>query len=62
MQTATQNGQTAKDRFELVIRLRQSKGNQPADLGLRLRAQALLKDILMSRLQVEAEINAQEQR
>jgi hypothetical protein len=60
MQTATQNGQTAKDRFELVIRLRQSKGNQPADPGLRLRAQALLKDILMSRLQVEAEINAHE--
>jgi hypothetical protein len=60
MQTATQNGPTAKDRFELVIRLRQSKGNQPVDAGLRLRAQALLKDILMSRLEVEAELNAHE--
>src|SRR5579859_1286783 len=60
MQTAPQNGQTAKDRFELVIRLRHLKGNQPADPGLRLRAQALLKDILMSRLEVEAEISAHE--
>ncbi|MEA2260665.1 MAG: hypothetical protein QOJ51_3490, partial [Acidobacteriaceae bacterium] len=60
MQNVTQKGRTAKDRFELVIRLQQSRGNQPADAGLRLRAQALLKDILMSRLEVEAEINAQE--
>jgi hypothetical protein len=60
MQTVTQHGRTAKDRFELVIRLQQSRGNQPADAGLRLRAQALLKDILMSRLEVEAEINARE--
>jgi tetratricopeptide (TPR) repeat protein len=60
MQNVTQQGRTAKDRFELVIRLQQSRGNQPADAGLRLRAQALLKDILMSRLEVEAEINAQE--
>jgi hypothetical protein len=60
MQTVTQHGRTAKDRFELVIRLQQSRGNQPADAGLRLRAQALLKDILMSRLEVEAEINAHE--
>jgi hypothetical protein len=60
MQTVTQHGRTAKDRFELVIRLQQSRGNQPADAGLRLRAQALLKDILMSRLEVEAEISAHE--
>ena len=60
MQTVTQHGRTAKDRFELVIRLQQSRGSQPSDAGLRLRAQALLKDILMSRLEVEAEINAQE--
>jgi hypothetical protein len=60
MQTVTQHGRTAKDRFELVIRLQQSRGNQPADAGLRLRAQALLKDMLMSRLEVEAEINAHE--
>jgi hypothetical protein len=60
MQTVTQHGRTAKDRFELVIRLQQSRGTQPSDAGLRLRAQALLKDILMSRLAVEAEINAHE--
>src|ERR1700759_242884 len=60
MQNVTQHGRTAQDRFELVIRLQQSRGNQPADAGLRLRAQALLKDILMSRLAVEAEINAHE--
>jgi hypothetical protein len=60
MQTVTQHGRTAKDRFELVIRLQQSRSSQPADAGLRLRAQALLKDILMSRLEVEAEINAHE--
>jgi len=60
MQNATQHGRTAKDRFELVIRLQQSRGSQPSDAGLRLRAQALLKDILMSRLEVDAEINAHE--
>jgi tetratricopeptide (TPR) repeat protein len=60
MQTVTQHGRTAKDRFELVIRLQQSRGSQPSDVGLRLRAQALLKDILLSRLAVEAEINAHE--
>jgi hypothetical protein len=60
MQNVTQHGRTAKDRFELVFRLQQSRCNQPADAGLRLRAQALLKDILMSRLEVEAEINAHE--
>ena len=60
MPNVTQHGRTAKDRFELVIRLQQSRGNQPADAGLRLRAQALLKDILMSRLELEAEINAHE--
>jgi hypothetical protein len=59
MQTATQHGRTAQDRFELVIRLQQSGGTQ-LDPGLRLRAQALLKDILTSRLAVEAEINAHE--
>ncbi len=60
MQNVTQHGRTAKDRFELVIRLRQSRGNQPADAGLRLRAQALLKDILLSRLELETEIDAHE--
>jgi tetratricopeptide (TPR) repeat protein len=60
MPNATQHGRTAKDRFELVIRLQQSRSSQPSEAGLRLRAQALLKDILMSRLEVEAEINAHE--
>jgi hypothetical protein len=60
MPNATQHGRTAKDRFELVIRLQQSRSSQPSEAGLRLRAQALLKDILMSRLEVDAEINAHE--
>jgi tetratricopeptide (TPR) repeat protein len=50
--------QTAEHHFELVIRLQPSRSNQPADGALRLRAQALVKDILMSRLEVDPEINA----
>jgi hypothetical protein len=60
MQTVTPHRRTAEDHFEVVIRLRQSRNSQPSDATLRLRAQALLKDILMSRLEVEAEINAHE--
>src|SRR5580700_8079545 len=60
MQTVTPHRRTAEDHFEVVIRLRQPRGSQPSDAGLRLRAQALLKDILMSRLELEAEINAHE--
>ena len=50
--------QTAEHHFELVIRLQPSRSNQPADGALRLRAQALVKDVLMSRLEVDPEINA----
>jgi hypothetical protein len=61
MQTVTTaQRRTAEDHFEVVVRLRQSANGQGADATQRLRAQALLKDILMSRLEVEAEINAQE--
>ncbi len=60
MQNVTAHGRAAKDYFELVIRLQQSRSSPPADPTLRLRAQALVKDILMSRLEVDAEINAQE--
>ncbi|HET6218789.1 MAG TPA: hypothetical protein VFE27_17335 [Acidobacteriaceae bacterium] len=60
MQNVTAHGRTAKDHFELVIRLQQAKSRPPSDATLRLRAQALVKDILMSRLEVDAEINAQE--
>ena len=60
MQTVTPHRRTAEDHFEVVIRLRQSTNGQPSDPTLRLRAQALLKDILMSRLELEAEINAHE--
>jgi hypothetical protein len=60
MQNSTAQGRTAKDHFELVIRLQQSRSSPPSDATLRLRAQALVKDILMSRLEVDAEINAQE--
>src|SRR5580704_106097 len=60
MQNVTAHGRTAKDHFELVIRLQQSRSSPPSDATLRLRAQALVKDILMSRLEVDAEISAQE--
>ena len=49
--------QTAEHHFELVIRLQPARGTI-ADGTLRLRAQALVKDILMSRLEVDPEINA----
>jgi hypothetical protein len=58
MQNVTAHGRSAKDHFELVIRLQQSRSSPPSDATLRLRAQALVKDILMSRLEVEAEIHA----
>ena len=60
MHTATRQRRTAEDHFEVVIRLQQSRNSQPSDATLRLRAQALLKDILMSRLELEADINAHE--
>ncbi len=60
MQNVTAHRRTAEDHFELVIRLQQSRSNHPSDAALRLRAQALVKDILMSRLEVDAEINAHE--
>jgi hypothetical protein len=60
MQTVTPHRRTAEGHFEVVIRLRQSPNGQPSDATLRLRAQALLKDILMSRLEMEAEVNAHE--
>jgi hypothetical protein len=46
----------------LVLRLQQSRNGQPTDgsAGLRLRAHALVKDILMSRLDIEAEVGAHE--
>jgi hypothetical protein len=62
MPTVTQQDRAAKDQFELVLRLQQSRSGHPTDgsAGLRLRAHALVKDILMSRLDVEAEVGAQE--
>ena len=60
MQDVTPNRQTGKDHFELVIRLHQSRNSSQADATLRLRAQALVKDILMSRLEVDADLNAHE--
>src|SRR5258708_4444340 len=58
MQTVPPHRRTAEDHFEVVIRLQQSTYGQPSDATLRLRAQALLKDVLMSRLEVDAELNA----
>jgi hypothetical protein len=62
MPTVTQQDRAAKDQFELVLRLQQSRNGHPTDgsAGLRLRAHALVKDILMSRLDIEAEVGAQE--
>ena len=60
MQTVTSHRRAAEGHFEVVIRLRQGINGQPSDPALRLRAQALLKDILMSRLELEADINAHE--
>jgi hypothetical protein len=58
MQNATRP--SAQNRFELVVRLQPYRSNHPTDAGVRLRAQALVKDVLMSRLEVEAEIIAPE--
>jgi hypothetical protein len=62
MPTVTQQDRTAKSQFALVLRLQQSRNGQPTDgsAGLRLRAHALVKDILMSRLDIEAEVGAHE--
>jgi hypothetical protein len=62
MPTVTQQDRAAKDQFELVLRLQQSRNGHPTDgsAGLRLRTHALVKDILMSRLDIEAEVGAQE--
>jgi tetratricopeptide (TPR) repeat protein len=60
MQDVTSNRLTGRDHFELVIRLHQSRNSSQADANLRLRAQALVKDILMSRLDVDADLNAHE--
>jgi hypothetical protein len=56
MFNVNQRDRTSEDRFELVLRLGQLRGSQTADAAAsRFRAQALVKDILRSRLDVEAE-------
>jgi hypothetical protein len=62
MATITQENRTAQEPFELVLRLQQSRNSQLSDspTGLRLRAQAIVKDLLMSRLEVDADVTAQE--
>jgi hypothetical protein len=60
MQDVTPNRQTGRDHFGLVIRLHQSRNSSQPDAALRLRAQALVRDILMSRLDVDADLNAHE--
>ncbi|HTZ60107.1 MAG TPA: hypothetical protein VMB49_18485 [Acidobacteriaceae bacterium] len=54
------NRQTNQDYFELLVRFYQSKNGSQADATTRLRAQALVKDILKSRLDVDADLNAPE--
>jgi hypothetical protein len=58
MQNVTTRSLGARDHFEMVIRLQQARSGAPGDDTVRLRAQALVKDILMSRLEVDAEIHA----
>jgi hypothetical protein len=62
MATISQENRVAQEPFELVLRLQQSRSSQPSDsaTALRLRAQAVVKDLLMSRLEVDANVTAQE--
>ena len=62
MANTTQQDGVAPEPFELVLRIRQSRSNQLTDgaTGMRLRAQAIVKDLLMSRLGVDADVAAQE--
>jgi hypothetical protein len=60
MQDATSHDQTSEGRFELVIRLQQPRTSSSSDSGARLRAQGLIEDLLMSRLQVGTEMHAHE--
>jgi hypothetical protein len=62
MATITQDNRVAQEPFELVLRLQQSRSSQSSDstTALRLRAQAVVKDLLMSRLEVDATVTAQE--
>jgi hypothetical protein len=62
MATIIQENRVAQEPFELVLRLQQSRSGQPSDnpTGLRLRAQAVVKDLLMSRLEIDATVTAQE--
>jgi hypothetical protein len=62
MATMTQQDRAVQEPFELVLRLQQSRSSQLADsaAGLRSRAQAVVKDLLMSRLEVDVDVTAQE--
>jgi hypothetical protein len=62
MATMTQQDRATQEPFELVLRLQQSRSSQLSDsaTGLRLRAQAVVKDLLMSRLEVDTDVTAQE--
>ena len=62
MTTVAQQDRATPDQFALVLRIQQSRNGPSADgtAGLRLRAQALVKDILMSRLEIEADVGPQE--
>jgi hypothetical protein len=60
MATITQESRVAQEPFELVLRLQQSRSSQPSDSATALRLRAVVKDLLMSRLEVEATVTAQE--
>lgn len=62
MPTASHPSRAAEDQFELVIRLHQARSGHPSDgaADWRSRAQALVKDTLMSRLEVDPQVGAQD--
>src|SRR6202012_2840450 len=62
MATITQENRVAQEPFELVLRLQQSRSSQSSEsaTALRLRAQAVVKDLLLSRLEIDGNVTAQE--
>ena len=60
MTNSSQQSEASEDQFELVLRIQQSRGSHPTDgaADLRSRAQALVRDTLMSRLEVDPEMGA----
>ena len=60
MQNVTSVSRPNREHFALILRLRQSRSSPPPDSALRLRALALVRDVLRSRLDADVTENAQE--